>query len=319
MKRLLLAALLVTSTGCRAMLAPSGDLADYRAFRVAAHEGTRLRRAQAYLTEHPNGRFAAEVRAAFETEEPKYFAAAQTDREYARRYLADLPNGPHADAALALLIAFDSSMQDAELKDIARRMLYEDAKMETAARQRRAIGEAIFTAVGVFQEETIIGLPRAEGPIELCDLLRGPTVTTTGGLPRVREEDFFFLLPTRPQRESRLLTLQIEAIEEANLVVGGRLEGSDMFVRWAEADQIVKLDPSSPDDRTEALVHAQDRLGGALEARFPAKTCPDSPGPRELIHRACNGWEVVVSAGQSAGDKDSILITNVRGRKGAGR
>lgn len=304
------------SMGCRQVLAPSGDLADYRAFRVAAHEGTRLSRAQAYLKEHPNGRFVDEVRAAFEVEEPRYFETAQQSRENARRYLANLPNGPHAEAAVAMLVAFDSSMQDAELRDIARRVLYEDAKLESAAKQRRAIGESILTAVGVFQEDAILGKPRTEGPIELRDLMRGPTPTTMGTVPATREEDFFFLLPTRPERESRLLTLEISVIEENGLVVGGRLEGSDVFIRWAEADQIVKLDPSSPDDRTESLVHAQDRLGGAFEARFPAKTCPDAPQGKELLHRTCNGWEVIVTPGSSAGDKDSIVI---RGRKAANR
>src|SRR5690606_4512794 len=140
---LCLVALACGCAGLRPMLAPPEDLEDYRAFRVAAAEGTRLARAKRYLDRHPKGAFADEVRRAFEEEEPVYFERAQASREGIRRYLADLPEGPHADAAVALLVAFGSSMQEAELRDLARRVRYEDTKLEAAAVQRRAVGEAI--------------------------------------------------------------------------------------------------------------------------------------------------------------------------------
>lgn len=302
--------------GCatfRPMVASSGDVEDYRAFRVAGAEGTRLARAKKYLERHPKGAFAGEVKALFEEEEPRYFEAMQASREGARRYLADLPDGPHATAALALLTALGSTMQDAELSDIARRVRYEDAKLEAAAVQRRAVGEAILGAVGVLLEEDVYGVPRTEGPAALKKLMTGRTGSTWGSVPRRREEDLYFLLPTRPDRESRLVTLEITLAEQDGVVTGARLEGADMLVLWAEADQIVKLDPSAPEDRTEAQVHAMDRLGGALERRFPASTCPDARGDRELYHRACDGWEAIVQPGAAAGRKDAIII---RGRPG---
>lgn len=294
--------------GVRAMTAPSGDLADYRAFRVAAYEGTRLARAQHYLEAHPNGAFADEVRAAFEEEEPRFFERAQASREGVRRYLADLPNGPHARAAIVLLGALESDMQDAELRDIARRVHYEDAKLEERAVQRRAVGEAILTAVGVLLEDDVYGVPRSDAPQPLRALLAGTKSTTWGGVPQRREEDLFFVLPTRPERESRLLTLEISVEESDGVVRGGRIEGADMFVRWAEADRIVRLDPSAFEDRNEAQVHALDRLAGALERRFPVDSCRDLRRDKELVWRACDGWEVKVSPGEKAGDKDSIVI-----------
>ena len=115
------------------MTAPPSDLEDYRAFRVAAYEGTRLKRAKTYLEKHPQGAFVEEVHHAWEVEEPRFFARSQESRDGVRRYLADLPDGPHAPAAIALLIAFDSSMKDAELRDIARKVRFEDAKLERAA------------------------------------------------------------------------------------------------------------------------------------------------------------------------------------------
>lgn len=316
------ALLLLAFSGCaslRTVTASPGDLEDYRAFRVAAYEGTRLARAKMYLDRHPEGAFADEVRRAFEEEEPRFFEQAQGSREAARRYLVDLPDGPHAAAAMALLTALESDMQDAELRDIARRVRFEDAKLESAAVQRRAVPEAILGAVGVFLDEDVYGVPRGEAPATLRKLLLGPAPPTWGEPPARREEDLFFLLPTRPERESRLLTLVVEVEEKDGVVTGGRISGADMFVRWAEADQIVKLDPAAADDRTEAQVHAQARLDGALERRFPAATCPDLRRDRELIHRACAGWEVIVVAGAKAGDEDAIVVRGAspRGRKAA--
>jgi len=105
---LVLLAALACVVGCatfRPMTASPGDLEDYRAFRVAAYDGTRLARAKTYLDKHPQGAFVDEVRQAWDVEEPRWFARAQESRDGVRRYLADLPNGPHAEAAIALLIA----------------------------------------------------------------------------------------------------------------------------------------------------------------------------------------------------------------------
>lgn len=309
----------VMGAGCatfRPMTASPADLEDYRAFRVAGAEGMRLARAKKYLEHHPKGAFAEEVRAVFEEEEPRFFEASQATREGARRYLADLPEGPHATAALALLTALDSSMQEAELRDIARHARYDDAKLEAAAVQRRAVGEAILGAIGVLLDEDVYGAPRADGPPALRALMMGRTGSTWGTVPSRREEDLYFKLPTRPEAESRLVTLEVTLSEQGGVVTGGRIEGADMLVLWAEADQIVKLDPSASEDRTEAHVHAMSRLDGALERRFPAATCPDSRGDRELYRRACDGWDVVVAPGAHAGAMDAIVI---RGRPGPAR
>lgn len=304
--------MVVASSACaelRPMLAPPNDLEDYRAFRVAAAEGTRLARAKRYLERHPRGAFAEEVRRAWEDEEPLYFERAQSTREGVRRYLADLPDGPHAEAALALLIAFGSSMEDAELRDLARRVQLEDAKLEAAAVQRRAVPEAILSSLGVLLDDDVYGAPRAESP-KLRQLMTKRDSPTWGGVPAQREDDYFFLLPTRPDRESRLLTLELHLMETEGIVVGAVLEGSDMLVRWAEAEQIIRLDSSAEEDRTEAQVFTMNRLEGALERRFPSGSCSDQRQDRELYHRACAGWEGVVLPGAKAGDKDVITLTS---------
>ena len=148
------------------------------ASRAPRAHGSRARRGTSQR--HPKGAFAEEVRAAFDDEEPRFFEASQATQEGARRYLANLPDGPHAAAALALLTALGSNMQDAELRDIARRVRYDDAKLESAAVQRRAVGEAILGAVGVLLDEEVYGVPRAEGPPALRALMTGRTGVDVG-------------------------------------------------------------------------------------------------------------------------------------------
>jgi hypothetical protein len=309
----------LTTAGCaetRAMTAPSADLEDYRAFRVAAAEGTRLRRASEYLERHPNGTWAEEVRAIFNEEEPTFYERAQETREGVRRYLADLPHGPHADAGLALLVALDSSIEEAELNDLARRVRVQDAKLEAAAQQRRAVGEGILGALGVLLDDDTYGVPRQDASPALRGLLLGRHPSTWGGgVPKNHEEDYFYLLPTRPDRLSRVMTLETHLLEHDGMIVGARLEGSDMIVRWAEAEQIVRLDASAPEDRTEAQVFAMGRLEGALERRFPTGSCEDLRQGDELYHRRCSGWEATIRVGSDAGDKDTVIIHSPRGRK----
>jgi hypothetical protein len=304
--------------GMKPMVARRADLEDYRAFRVAAAQGMRLARAKQYLEAHPDGAWSAEVRAAFDEEEPRYFEVAKRTPEGARRYLADLPEGPHAAAALAVLIAFGSSVEDAELRDLIRRVRYEDAKLEVAAVQRRAVEAGILTTLGAMLDDGVYGVRRAELPMPMRRVLLGAVPTTWGGIPARREDDYFFLLPTRPERESRLVTLEVSLVEERGVVVGSRLEGSDLLVRWAEAAQIVRLDPSSLSDRMEAQIFTMARLEGALERRFPTGACSDLRAGSELYHRACGGWEAVVRPAEREGDKDVIVIRGPRDKKEPG-
>lgn len=297
----------------RPMVAGPRDLEDYRAFRVAAAEGTRLARAQTYLKRHPTGAFADEVRHAFDEEEPRFFEACQANRSGAQRYLTDLPDGPHASAALALLNALESNMEEAALLDVIQKARGDEARFESAAALRRRVGEAILSGVGVLLDDGVYGISRADAPPALRSVLTGSAASTWGALPGRRDEDLFFTLPTRPAPESRLLTLEFSIVEDDDRIVSGKVSGDDMFVRWLEADKIVRVDPTSIEDRTEAQVHAMDRLGGALERRFPAATCTELRGEKELYHRKCEGWEVVVVPGSRAGDKDSIVV------RGAGR
>jgi hypothetical protein len=290
------------------LVADNADLRDYRAFRVAAPEGLRLSRASSYLAAHPAGQWAAEVRAAFDAEEPGYFEACQASREKAREYLIDLPNGPHAAAALALLVEYSQKVEDVATARLLKDARRTEAKLEAAAGRRRAVGEAILAATGALVAEGVYGARIEDTPAALRRVLGGEATVSWGTTPARRDADTFFVIPSPDGRQERVATLTVRVIVEAGVVVEGRIEGNDLFVRWDEADLVRPLDASSQNHRSAAAFHAQELLAGALEARLPEARCTEERKEGELLRRACDGWSAVVRWGQAEGEPDVVAI-----------
>jgi hypothetical protein len=91
------------SGGCtvgRAMIASSGDYADYRRTRVAKGLDERLAAAADYLRAHPDGVYAESLRSWFDGAEPLFYAVRRRSMAGLEAYLQALPSGPHADEAL---------------------------------------------------------------------------------------------------------------------------------------------------------------------------------------------------------------------------
>jgi hypothetical protein len=301
--------------GCavpRALVAGSDDLADYRAFRVAAHEGVRLARAERYLEAHPFGAWAAEVRSAFEEEEPLYFERATTTRAKTSEYLADLPRGPHADAALALLAAFDRKVEDVATERLVRDARRTEAMLQRSSEQRRALNDAILGSLGALLDPALYGASPEELPAPIRRALAGDAPATWGPRPLRRTDDYFYSIPTQTERRSAVATIDLALLVEHGRVVRGRISGPDLFVHWAEVEAVRVMDPTSTPDREAAAAHAKDILLGALEARFPASRCavaiPDVSSPGALVVRRCEGWSAVVAMGDAAGADDAITI-----------
>ncbi len=299
------------ASGCgivQQMAGDNDDVADYKAFRVASRPGLRLGRAQQYLEAHPRGRWVSEVREAFEAEEPLFFERCQESRDLMRDYLVDLPHGPHADAAMSLLVAFDTKVEDMETVRLRQRARRTEAELDSAARKRRAIGEMVLGAVGALTADNVYGARIESASALLRSALGGAVAPTWGSLPPRREADLFFVIPTREGREARVATITLRTVLDGDAIVEGRIEGYDLFVRWDEADLVHLRDASSPKDRSEAAFHAQELLAGALEARMPASRCTVARGEHELLHRSCGGWTAAVVWGEREGNPDVISI-----------
>ena len=99
-------ALAACSNKIDAIVAPTSDYADYRETRVAPTVPERLRASARYLSEHPDGAFREPVGAWFAQVEPVFFEAMSDTLAGAEKYLATLPQGPHANQAEQIRDAF---------------------------------------------------------------------------------------------------------------------------------------------------------------------------------------------------------------------
>jgi hypothetical protein len=310
----LLTALLAASTtacsiGTR-LVADNSDLADYRAFRVAAHRGARLARARAYLGHHPNGAFVAEVRAAFGAEEPLLFAAAQRSRSDAIEYLVDLPDGPHAPAVKALLESFDASAAQVETLRLLAEWRRTQALLDDATERRHRFTDRLLDAVGAMVDPAVYGSDLEHAPAPLARFLTGGVPHTYGPRPTRRDETHRFLLPTPNGYVVRSASFELSVKLARGRVAEARVWGPDLFVRWTEADTAALVDAASAPARAEAARHVAEVLGGAIEAVAPESRCAAAVGDPEIIlSRSCDGWTVIATMGAFAGAPDVIYVT----------
>jgi hypothetical protein len=305
--------LLVTTASCgvaRQMLASPADLADYREFRAAAYEGARLARAQRYLERHAGGVWADEVRSAFDAEEPVWFDAAKTSRSRARAYLVDLPAGPHADAARALLVLFDEHKGDVETLELLADARRTSAMLDAESVRRKRVGEVVLEELAVLLDRTTWGARLDAPPPPLASALRGHLQGTWGGATRgSHTEQAFFVVPTPQGAQSRVAEIRFRVWLEGQRVALGAIQGGDLFTRWAEAMEIRELDPGKAADRARIASLVADTLGGALEATLPAARCAaKTVGDEEILSRACDGWSVTARRGGPTGEDDTIEV-----------
>jgi hypothetical protein len=275
---------------------PSSELEDYRAFRVEP----RLANAQRYLEKHPRGAYAAEVRAYFEREEARWFAEARASSERAMAYLTELPRGPHAAEVLEAAVALEAVSKEREVERLVREARRRDAYLEAKAAGRQRVRERIFELLAALLDENVYGAYIESLPPPLARVMAQPrTPITWGGVALRRADDLFFTIPTAEGAESRLVTVEILLALERGRVAEGRIEGEDLFVRWAEADLV---DPSKASD------HVRERLDGALEARLPGAECRASAQGGEILRRSCGGWSAYAIQGKKLGDRDVVVV-----------
>jgi hypothetical protein len=298
--------------GCavpKQMLAAPDDFADYRAFRLASHEGPRLACAQKYLRRHPRGAWVDEVRTIFEAEESAWFESAKASRTRARDYVVDLPDGPHVDAARALLAMFDEQETDIDMLELLADSRRTAAMLDLESARRKRVSEVLLEEVAALIDPTTMGADLDDPPRALGGALRGTARRTWAAPPTpVREDDLYFVLPTPRAAEGRVAQVRLRLALRRGRVVGGTIEGDELFVHWAEANELRVLDPTSPTDRATAAADIADMLAGALEGRLPASRCTTQPAPGDILSRACDGWHVSVRMGTPPENHDVITV-----------
>jgi hypothetical protein len=283
------------------MFARPSELAAYRSFRTADHEGLRLARAQAYLEQFPSGAWANEVRAVFEVEEPQWFEAAQTSRARARAYLVDLPQGPHADAARALLLLFDEHQEDLDTVQLLSDARRTAAMLDAESTRRRRLGDLVLEELAALLDPSTWGAHPDAPPPSLGRVLRGSVRRTWGAAPRAwRSDELFFVVPTPEGAQARVADVRFHLTLERDRVASGVIGGHELFFRWAEAMDMRTYDPTSAADRVRVASIIADVLGGALEGTLPTGRCgAKAKGEQTIVARACDGW--VMTANMAGG------------------
>ncbi len=289
---LVLALVLPTTLGCAALrpvTASSDDLADYRKTRLAATVPEHLVASAAYLERHPRGAWADEVRASWETEELAYFERSQSSRERALEYLSWLPHGPHADAALAVVRAFDGHVADDETAHLVAAAKKTTAALDAQANERKALEDELLAAIAAIVRAPLGG-PFSAAP-DLVRVVRGARASTWGdGLERVEHDAF--VLPSRDGPIARELERTIVADEREGVLVGAELRGLHLFATLLE---LASTRPSSDADAPAALAHVVDVAKGALPPA--AAGCSDDASDRGWVRR-CPGVVVYVRPGE---------------------
>jgi hypothetical protein len=304
--------LLGTLAGCvvpRQMLAAPDDLRDYREFRAASHEGRRLASAQRYLARHPEGVWAEEVRAAFQTEEEEWFEGAKSSRSRAREYVVDLPDGPHADAARSLLVFFDEQQGDMDTLILLAEARRTAATLDFQTERRKHVSDVVLAALAALLDTATWGARLNAPPPALASALDDDVPVNWKETARTSHEDeLFFVLPTPHDSEERVVDVSLQVVLEKGRVVQGLLQGEDLFVRWSEAILVRRLDPGVTADRQVAAATVTDLLSGALEATLPAARCAKPASVHEPLVRRCDGWDVSVRMGAEAGEMDVVDV-----------
>lgn len=292
----------------RPLVAANDDARAFRAVESAESWGARLAAVQRYLERHPGGAYATDVREIWAREEPRFFERASATREGARGYLADLPRGPHASAALSLLVAFDAKVDDFETYKWLKAARSTEKMLSEAAAERQAADEWLSSALAeLLKDET---WSRAfEEAAGLVVVLRGARPGTWGGVPTTRDVRFAYAVPSPEGLVRRMLEARLAVRVEGGVARAAILEGSGLFLAWAEIMALRPLEPARTEDRAFAAARVRERLAGMLEGRFPEGACAGDGELGDFMARRCGGRQVRVVMGAGAGEPDRLELS----------
>jgi hypothetical protein len=295
------------------MIASHADYADYRRIRLAPDFDERLAAAWYYVKNRSDGRYAARVGAYFDGAEPVFWAVHKSDEAGLEAYLQALPDGPHAEQALAELMR----LRGVRRRDRARRFDSERsrARLEEAAARRREAAELALRWLRLLLQPScwghsfsdapgaLLAAYRLELPAPVCE--RDETAEVYR-CTKVVERQFDVLVDGESVDRKIELWLEL-ALDDHWRLQSARLLGDDLFVRHVEASRRrpVSDDDSAGRDRAVELF-----LRSAMEViADSALDCSPADVASGLGAR-CGAVEVMVVAG-AGGEDDAILLERV--------
>lgn len=251
-------------TACSVMSGKS-DYRDYRTIQLADDEAARNRAISAYLSAHPDGRWADEVRGEYEAEEALLFEDNKSTVEGLAFYLDVYPNGRFADQARARLQALATVAQSRrEGQDAAQEVRREQREDALQARRTWA------TQAVSYWSRVLLGVTRWGSPIADVASSSPEFDRAFGAAPRPRcspqecikfyQLDFAIPVPgqTRVERTIRIL-LRLH-LDEQRLVRAEMLMPNRGFSRWYELENQTFVIDEDPEARQQAIEWALARV-----------------------------------------------------------
>lgn len=297
-------ALLLCLLGCnpaRALVATPNDYAAYRRVRVADTPEGRLAAAWDYLRDHPDGRYASRVRAYFEKMEPVYFKIRRRNVAGLEAYLAALPDGPHADDALARLMML-TGRERREAADL-RAFAATQERLDARKKRREEASGLVIDWVAMLLEPRLWQVPVAQGPKAfvvryelglpqpLCE------VRDEGGRRCAKPVEARYDVVTAGRRFDRGVAFDIQLVlDSTGRPVSADLRGAGLFVRSEEARQSAPIDDLDPAAVRAAQRAFAERLTREILARDIL--CSGSTDPDGRTELACEGIRLVLEPGE---------------------
>jgi len=257
---------LIVLASC-ATVAGRDDYADYREVRLADADDERRHAIANYLSEHPDGKWAGELRAEHDAAEREVYEANKSDVTGLRYYLQVYPEGTYADQAHARLAALEAVRSNRQREAELDREVHRERREETLEERRQWATTAISFWTKILLGVTEWGQPIGEVAAahdDFDDAFRAdpPARCSESECIKYYELDFAVPVPgqTRIERQIRLvLRLRFEG-DDRSLVRAEMLMPNRGFSRWYELANTEFLETADPEQRQHSIDWALDRL-----------------------------------------------------------
>jgi hypothetical protein len=309
----LLCSVCLLPSGCSAGTRLLSSPAEYGAFRVTRAGYTvedRLAGADRYLDAYPKGRFADEVRARFDREEQAFYDSHQTSIDGLDWYLHVLPAGPHAAQASMRRAELAAEERQRRGDSLVAQGRVTERRLARAARSRQAVVDAFGTWIGSLAADDAWGRPTWAQPGAVIEAMRlGPDPGACDDLGCKRVQSIAFQIPVAGGGlDERAATFDLGLELRRGGVWRASIRGPELFSRAWEAARGKALPADKLEARAEAVGYAVDLVSGAFEGVAPADRCNRGITPPVILRRACDGWLVEVTVGDTPADDDIVLI-----------
>lgn len=283
----------------------------YRKARVAPTQEERLRAADRYLREAPDGVHSKELRVWFARAEETYFLSAFDSLPHLHAYAEALPQGPHIENVTSRIAALEGRSEERRKRASAEdeRIAATQAKLKQADAKRRAFVTTFKEWTARLTKIRSFGEPTSELNDETIFAFRlsEPRGRCQGDVCWKLLE-LGYDVPGERELSTLAAVLEVRLDLERGLLQRARLTGPALWTRLAEALSLRALPTPTPAERADAVRRSALLVQALFEPLLPAAACEVRAEPPVVVARKCRGIEARMVAGEDASEDDSIEI-----------